>query len=320
MLFRISSISPKRFSCVLGSASLSLLIALPLAAKPGVGAATAADNHASTVYFRSGDGQTELVGYVFKPAGLAPFPAIVMLHGRAGPYSSNVNAGCTFVRRRERSPCNADTQSMRAKMWGAFWAERGVLAIHVDSYGPRGRGHGFGRNTHGDSDRDAVNELTVRPLDAEGTLEYLHQRGDIKSNRIAIQGWSNGASTTLNVMYRQVTRTTRSEGFKQALAFYPGCGDKAILSSKAYEAGAPTTVFLGGDDEEVNPENCRKALTGMRAGLNGVKGTVDVVWYDGATHDFDDPSKSRQATPANVSAKADSTMRAGKIIDRALLR
>ena len=320
MLFRTNSAFRGRFLVGFGVASLTLLIALPSAAKPRVGAATMADTEANTVYFPSGDGQTELVGYVFKPAGRRPFPAIVMLHGRAGPYSANVSASCTFVRRGERSPCNAETQSMRAKMWGAFWAERGVLAIHVDSFGPRGRGHGFGRNTHSDADRDAVNELTVRPLDAEGTLEYLHQRGDIKSDRIAIQGWSNGASTTLNVMYRQVTRTTRSEGFKQALVFYPGCGNKAILSTKAYEAGAPTTVFLGGDDEEVNPDNCRKALTGSHAGLNGAKGSVEIVWYDGVTHDFDDPGKSRQAVLANVSARIDSMTRAARIISLSLLQ
>ena len=315
MLMPIFNAQWIRFFCV---AAVAAVAAFPSAAKPRVGAA--ADTDASTVYFPSGDGQTELVGYVFKPAGRGPFPAIVMLHGRAGPYSANVNASCTFVRRGVRSPCNAETQSMRAKMWGAFWAERGVLAIHVDSFGPRGRGHGFGRNTHGDADRDAVNELTVRPLDAEGALEYLHQRGDIKSGRIAIQGWSNGASTTLNVMYRQVTRTTRSEGFKQALVFYPGCGNKAILSTKAYEAGAPTTVFLGGDDEEVNPDNCRKALTGARAGSNGAKGSVEIVWYDGATHDFDDPGKSRQAVLANVSAKIDSMTRAARIISLSLLQ
>ncbi len=300
-------------------AALSALVALPCAARPRVGP-SANDSDASTAYFPSGDGQTELVGYVFKPSGRGPFPAIVMLHGRAGPYSANVNGSCTFVRRGERSACNADTQSMRAKMWGAYWAGQGVLAIHVDSFGPRGRGHGFGRNTHGDVDRDAVNEMTVRPLDAEGALDYLQQRGDVKADRIAVQGWSNGASTALNVMFRQVTRTIRSPGFRQALVFYPGCGSKAILSTKSYEAGAPTTVFLAGDDEEVNPENCRKALTAARAGLNGAKGAVEVVWYDGATHDFDDPGKSRQAGAANAQAKSDAMARVTRIVESALLR
>jgi carboxymethylenebutenolidase len=239
-----------------------------------------------------------------------------MLHGRAGPYSVNVNASCTFVRRHERSPCNASTLTRRTKMWGDWWAERGVLAIAVDSFGPRGKGHGFGRNTHDDPDRERVNELTVRPLDAEGALNYLQQRGDVKADRIALQGWSNGASTTLNVMYRQVTRTIRSPGFRQALVFYPGCGSKAILSTKAFEAGAPTTVFLAADDEEVNPENCRKALAGARAGMNGAKGSVEIVWYDGATHDFDDPGNSRQSVAGNARAKADAMARAGQLAAR----
>jgi carboxymethylenebutenolidase len=208
----------------------------------------------------------------------------------------------------------------RTKMWGELWAEHGVLAIAVDSFGPRGKGHGFGRNTHDDPDRDSVNELTVRPLDAEGALDYLHQRGDIASERIAIQGWSNGASTTLNVMYRQATRTVRAPGFRQALVFYPGCGPKALLSTTAYQAGAPTMVFLAGNDEEVNPGNCRKALTGARAGLNGASGKVDITWYDGATHDFDDPGKTRQAVAANAQAKADSMVKASQTIEAALGR
>jgi hypothetical protein len=40
------------------------------------------------VVFPSADGQTSLVGYVFKPEGphAARTPAVVLMHGRAGPY------------------------------------------------------------------------------------------------------------------------------------------------------------------------------------------------------------------------------------------
>jgi dienelactone hydrolase len=82
-------------------------------------------------------------------------------------------------------------------MWGEFWAARGVLALLSDSFGPGGKAHGFGRFSHGDPDRDDVNEKTVRPLDAEGALEFLHRRDDVVGNRIFLQGWSNGGSTTL---------------------------------------------------------------------------------------------------------------------------
>jgi dienelactone hydrolase len=272
---------------------------------------------ATGVFFGESDtprGTNELVGYLYKPQGRGPFPAVVMMHGRAGPYSTSVNESCTFVQRGVRSDCSVDTLSARARMWGMFWAEQGVLAIHVDSFGPRGRAHGYGRNTHGDADREAVNELTVRPLDAEDALAYLYLRGDVKTNQIALQGWSNGASTALNLADLYKTRRTRMQGFQQALVFYPGCGPKALRSNNGYQAGVPTTVFLAGKDEEVNPEICRKVLAGAIADLSDGKRTVAIINYDGATHDFDDPGKARQSVPANAEAKADAMARALQII------
>jgi dienelactone hydrolase len=304
--------------------TLALSVTIPCAAQST--GAMAAKVEISNVYFPthatsifSGEpdeprGAYELVGYVYKPQGRGPFPAVVMLHGRAGPYSSNVNSRCTFVQRGVQSDCNAETLSARARMWGKFWAEQGVLAIHVDSFGPRGRAHGYGRNTHGDADREAVNELTVRPWDAEDALAYLHLRGDVKTDQIALQGWSNGASTALNVADLYKTRRTRLTGFQQALVFYPGCGPRALRSNKGYQARVPTTVFLAGKDEEVNPEICRKVLTGAKADLGDGQRTVEIVNYENATHDFDDPGKTRQSELANVEAKADAMTRALLII------
>jgi dienelactone hydrolase len=122
------------------------------------------------VYFKSADGQTEIVGYLFKPTTRGTHPAVVMLHGRAGPYSATENAGCTLVSRSAPSPCNANTLSMRHQMWGQFWADRGYISLLPDSFGPRGKAHGFGRFTHHDPDRDSVNELTVLHFDSEGAL------------------------------------------------------------------------------------------------------------------------------------------------------
>src|SRR5262249_44806011 len=106
-----------------------------------------------TVLFRSADGATEIVGYLFKPTTPGPHPAIVMLHGRAGPYSANDNVNCTFVSRTARSVCSASTLSRRHAMWGEFWAARGMLALLPDSFGPRGKAHGFARFSHGDAER-----------------------------------------------------------------------------------------------------------------------------------------------------------------------
>ena len=277
-----------------------LACALPLSA------AFAAQAAPETVYFRSTDGTTEIVGYLFQPATPPPHPAIVLLHGRAGPYSSNVNADCKLVARNAASRCSAATLSKRHQMWGEFWASRGVLALLPDSFGPRGKAHGFGRFTHDDPDRDSVNEKTVRPLDAEGALAFLRTRSDADPNRIFLQGWSNGGSTTLNVMIRQGGKG----GFRAALAFYPGCGRLALLDN-AVSATAPVAMFLAEDDEEVSPTICRHvADRSIDAGTS-----LTVTLYPGATHDFDDPGEKRQEVPGNAAAKADAMAKAAAVVD-----
>ncbi|WP_089025436.1 dienelactone hydrolase family protein [Bradyrhizobium mercantei] len=263
-------------------------------------AATAAPD---TVFFPSADGKTEIVGYLFRPQTAGPHPAIVLLHGRGGPYSINVNKDCTLVSRTNPSPaCNAGSLSRRHAMWGQYWADHGYVALLPDSFGPRGKAHGFGRFTHDDPDRTDVNEKTVRPLDAEGALSWLRSQKDVSGNRIFLQGWSNGGSTALNVMQRQGTATS---GYRAALAFYPGCGPAALLAQTLTSA-APITMLLGTDDEEVSPERCQDV-----AGRSVAAGSrIDVVVYPGATHDFDDPGRKRQSNPANSAALKDAMVRA----------
>jgi carboxymethylenebutenolidase len=288
---------------------LLAFILASLAASVAIGAAAAPP---ATVYFPSRDGKAELVGYLFEAAAPGRHPAIVLLHGRAGPYSSNVNASCTDVGRGKSSPCNATTLSERHKAWGEYWTAHGYVALLVDSFGPRGRAHGYGRGTHDDTDREDVNERTVRPLDAEGALAYLAQRNDVDPGRIMLQGWSNGASTTLNAMYRQAQEGhAGGPRFRAALVFYPGCGSKALLSQR-YVSDARIWVFLASDDEEVSPKICADVL-----GRATPPGLVDVTMYEGATHDFDDPGKTRQAVAGNRVARADAMGKAAALLEGA---
>jgi dienelactone hydrolase len=295
----------RRLASVVARQLTGRLILLPLLALPLLAAAPVRAEP-ETVYFMSADGVTEIAGYLFRPAASGPHPAIVLLHGRSGTYSTNVNRDCTRVSRTLTSPCNAATLSKRHVMWGEFWAARGVLAILPDSFGPRGKAHGFGRFTHGDPARDAVNEQTVRPLDAEGALAFLRGRADVAANRIFLQGWSNGGSTALNVAIRQGA----SDGFAAALAFYPGCGREALLAN-TLTTSLPLSMFLGADDEEVSPAICQHiAQRSIDAGTN-----LTVMVYPGATHDFDDPGEGRQRVPGNQAAKADAMARAAAVID-----
>jgi len=229
-----------------------------------------------------------------------------MLHGRGGPYSSNDNADCTYVGHDTASPCNAATLSKRHAMWGEYWLAHGYLALLPDSFGPRGKAHGFGRFTHDDPDRADVNETNVRPLDAEGALAYLRGRGDAIPGRIYLQGWSNGGSTALNVMIRQGNQA----GYRGALAFYPGCGQTALLAPTISTA-APIAMFLGADDEEVSPLICQHVADRSRQAGS----PIDVTVYPGATHDFDEPSSRRQSAPGNQAAMDDALVKAAAQLD-----
>lgn len=97
--------------CLAATAMVTLALAAS-AAPPRWGASDLppTGSRARTVYFPSADGRTELVGYLFKPDGVGPFLAVIMLHGRAGPYSANVTTHCDWVRRGPTSPCGATTQ------------------------------------------------------------------------------------------------------------------------------------------------------------------------------------------------------------------
>jgi dienelactone hydrolase len=274
---------------------------LAVAATIGISGANAAPPSGALpdrVTFASADGHTTLIGYLFKPE--VPHsqrtPAVVMMHGRAGAYSSAA-----------KGIYDATTLSRRHQQWGHIWAQQGYLAILVDGFGPRGYPHGFPRFSY-DSRPDELNEVTVRPLDAYGALAYLRTRSDVIADRIALQGWSNGGSATLATMSNTapgIVSPTPVTGFRGALAFYPACGLKGQFPDgiKPY---APVRVYQGSADEEVSPRRCADLVAKSRA----LGGDIQFQLYPDATHDFDDPSPSHQDDDANASATRDVIPRA----------
>lgn len=247
-----------------------------------------------TVSFPSKDRTTQLVGYLFKPQGTGPFPAVVMLHGRGGPYSSAA-----------RGISTAAALTQRHKQWGEFWAQRGYLALHVDSFGPRGYARGF--PIHSYQDRPAaVDEQTVRPLDAYGALDYLRNRGDVIADRVGVQGWSNGGMTVLATIAGNapgIDHPSPATGFRAALAMYPGCREQ---DKQDYRPYAPLLMLLAADDEEVSPAVCRRvAAQSIARGAD-----LQFVVYDGAQHAFDDPGSRKQSVFANQRATLDARTRA----------
>lgn len=257
------------------------------------------------VHFSSRDGETRLTGFLFRPEQRGPYPAVVMLHGRAGAYSSLSHGKYT-----------AQSLSLRHKMWGEFWAQRGYLALHVDSFGPRGYPQGFPRHSY--STRPAeVSEQRVRPLDAYGALDYLRSRSDVVSDRIGLQGWSNGAMTLLSAMGQAppgMQHPTPASGFRAALALYPSC--RTQLKQGNYMPYAPLLLMVAGDDDEVSPAVCVQFARQVQVR----EGRLAIVRYEGAHHAFDDPGRRKQSHEANRAALEDSKLRAEEFFHDQLQR
>lgn len=278
--------------------SIVLGIAAALAWLP-VGAAQVPE----TVRFKSVDGKTELVGYVYKPAAAGPHPAVVMLHGRAGPYSSL-----------KRGTYTAESLTQRHRMWGEFWASRGYVAVLVDSFGPRGHPDGFPRHSYSQRPTE-VSEQFVRPLDAYGALDYLRSRPDVHAERIGLHGWSNGGMTLLSVLASDAPAPARAnpvQGFRAGIALYPSC--RTQLKQPQYKPYAPMLILAASEDDEVSAEVCRQFAAAMRS-----RGEpVEFVLYEGAQHSYDDPGKTKQSHAPNRTAMQDSLLRAEAFFARHL--
>ena len=248
-----------------------------------------------TVSFPSRDGGIRLVGYLFKPERPGVYPAVVMLHGRSGLYSSL-----------RRGTYTVETLTLRHTMWGYFWAQRGYLALHVDSFGPRGYPDGFPRHSY-DQRPPEVSEQFVRPLDAYGALDYLRTRGDVVADRIGLQGWSNGGMTLLSAMGQTppgMRNPTPVSGFRAALALYPSC--RAQMRQGDYRPYASLMLLAAGDDDEVSPAVCQAMVERLRARGE----SVEFGYYEGAHHSYDDPGKHKQSHGPNRVALQDTLRRA----------
>ena len=275
-------------SVLLGAMSVSA-VAQQAGEAPVVSATAPAAVVGERVTFTSRDeAKTELVGYLYRPSipveGEAP--AVVLMHGRAGAYSSTA-----------KGVYDATTLTLRHRYWANYWAQRGYYALIVDSFGARGYPEGFAAGTYS-TRPDSVNEVTVRPLDAYGALRYLRSVRGVDDDRIGIMGFSNGASAVLATMADDKPGDMTRIGFRAGIAMYPGCGLQNRFRRQGYKTYAPVAVHMGTADEEVSYETCKTLVTASAAAGSA----ISLSTYNGASHSFDDPGRRRQSVPANAEA------------------
>jgi dienelactone hydrolase len=151
----------------------------------------------------------------------------------------------------------------------------------------------------------------VRPLDAYAALRFLRKQRGVMADRIGVQGWSNGGMTVLATISDHAPGKPEN-GFRAALAEYPGCSMDAVKGE--YHAYAPILLLLAAEDEEVNPKICEQFAKRAVAAGSALESHV----YPGAGHNYDDPGQKKQSVAANRTATEDTFRRAEAYFARLL--
>ncbi len=151
-----------------------------------VGAPASADE---LVTFASAGRADPIEGYLTRPKGAGPFPAVVLLHTCLGLPAGRASLG------------------QRIASWG-------YVALFVDDFATRGL-----------KETCAV-DFSEAMADAYGALAYLSGLLFVDRTRIAAVGFSQGGDTALKIA---ASRPEASSGprFKAAAAFYPPCANEA---------------------------------------------------------------------------------------------
>jgi dienelactone hydrolase len=189
-----------------------------------------------------------------RPRGTGPFPAVVQLHGCGG----------------------LEAQSYR---WARWFADHGYVALVVDSFGPR--------HVKGDC-RSGPDEppITARFDDAFGALLYLQSRPEVRPDRVAAIGWSQGGVYAMAVINGPSLERARrrgvalpAPGFAAAIGVYPG-GCFSLVNEQMVR---PLLVLIGEADDWTPAAKCREMVEAMHS--RGADATI--VTYPGAYHYFD---------------------------------
>ncbi len=205
---------------------------------------------------RGADGAIRLPGRWFPAPGAERAPAVVMLHGCGGAWSS----------------ADPGRLAQRYRDYARLLNREGVHALLIDSLTPRGERELCTQAT-------ASRAVTVahRRLDALGAIQWLAARPDVMAARIGLLGWSHGGSTVLaTINDRRPDAGAARASF--AIAFYPGCVDEL---RRGFQSATGLLMLLGGADDWTPAGPCQQ----LAAVIGPEKGRA--VVFEGAHHGFD---------------------------------
>jgi dienelactone hydrolase len=158
-------------------------------------------------------------GYLTRPNGDGPFPAVVLLHSCLGLPMARRSIADMF----------------------AGW---GYVALFVDDFTTRG------------VTETCATDFGEGISDAFGALAFLASLPYVDPKRIAAIGYSQGADTALQIAstrFASAFAIPRDLNFKAAVAFYPPCENQADV-----RLGIATLILIGRSDDVTPAVDCER--------------------------------------------------------------
>jgi len=168
-----------------------------------------------------------IYGDLYRPAGVAKAPAVVLVHGSGGVTGA------------------------REGFWARELSHAGMAVLVIDSFTPRGVS-----TTVEDQTRVSQRQMVD---DAYAALAYLARLPEIDASRIAVMGFSKGGSVALISSDRRTQRG--GAAFAAHIPFYPGCTSQY----RNPQTSAPVLVLIGADDNYTGVKTCAEYVERMRA-------------------------------------------------------
>jgi dienelactone hydrolase len=160
----------------------------------------------------------EITGWLYRPSGAGPFPAIVLAHTCAG--------------------VNEQTE-----MWAKRLVSWGYVVVAPDSFGPRGQ-----KNV---CSKGSVVSGSMRVADVAGALDFLNAQPFVQRGNIGLIGHSHGGWTAVRAAQKNYGLAAR--GLKASVAYYPSCN--AAFDT---HADVPLLILIGDRDDWTPADSCRK--------------------------------------------------------------